>query len=66
MREKSERERIEGCQKEKEGKEERERERELERQASQANGGKGREGELEGSNRTSKLNVEIRVECLAR
>lgn len=29
-------------------------------------GGRGRGSELEGSNRTSKLNVEIRVECLAR
>lgn len=40
--------------------------RELERQASRANREKERERVLEGSNRTSKLNVEIRVECLAR
>lgn len=37
-----------------------------EKQANQANGEEGRERELEGSNRTSKLNVEIRVECLVR
>lgn len=42
---------------------ERKRERGI---ANRANGEKGRERKLEGSNRTSKLNVEIRVECLAR
>jgi hypothetical protein len=48
---------------------EREREKVLEgvgrkRQASRVD--EEREWRLEGSNRTSKLNVEIRVECLAR
>lgn len=45
---------------------ERGREKKRERHANRANGEKGRERKLEGSNRTSKLNVEIRVECLAR
>lgn len=36
------------------------------RQAKRAERKRERKRELEGSNRTSKLNVEIRVECLAR
>lgn len=45
-----------------------ERERERDRQTKRTERGRdeGRKRELEGSNRTSKLNVEIRVECLVR
>lgn len=65
MREKSESERelegVRGC-----WQWERARESWSGRQAERTERKRDRERELEGSNRTSKLNVEIRVECLAR
>lgn len=53
-----------GCRREEEGRGEEGRERERSRKAERMESVS--EKELEGSNRTSKLNVEIRVESLPR